>query len=133
MKIPSFHDGYFDGLWIGPNKLVHLFLRTVDDKSFTLALQGVEVLTASGVRQGNIILDLVVREAREITCSDMKELYGVGAETPQATSLLESTRRKDLQLLELNPSYGAEGLILFHSWEISERIGHSTAITEVRS
>jgi hypothetical protein len=133
MKIPNFHDGYFDGLWIGPNKLIHLFLRTVDGKSFTLALRGAEALTLSEMKEGNIILQLGFRNAQEITCSDIGELYGVDADTPQATSLLESTRGKELQLLKLDPSYGAEGLILFRSMEINERIGAPSATSEVRS
>jgi hypothetical protein len=43
MNIPNFHDGYFDGLPVGPNKLAHLFLRTQDGRAFTLALQEVEI------------------------------------------------------------------------------------------
>ena len=120
MNIPNFHDGYFDGLWIGPNKLIHFFLRTVDGKSFTLALQGVEALTLSEVKEGNIILDLVLRSAREMTSSDVENLYGVDANTEQTAKLLKSTREKELQIMELNPSYGAQGLLLFKTYAIKE-------------
>ena len=61
MKIPSFHDGYFEGLWIAPNKLVKFFLRTADEQSFVLTLEGVQALTFTNIKQGNIILDLVFR------------------------------------------------------------------------
>lgn len=120
MNMPNFHDGYFDGLWLGSDKSVRIFLRTCDQHSYTLTLQGVQALTVSGVRAGNIILDLVFRSAQEITPSDTRDLYDVDSSTEQATKLLKSTREKELQILELNPSYGAQGLVLFETWEINE-------------
>jgi len=85
MNIPNSHDGHFDGFRIGPNKKLHCFLRTLDGESFTLALQGVDALTLSEIKQGNIIFDLVFRspgicirgnymvtscEARPIECGE---------------------------------------------------------------
>jgi hypothetical protein len=120
-KIPSFHDGYFDGVWIGPNKLVKFFLRTVNEQSFVLMLEGVQSLVLTDIRQGNIILDLVIRNSAEITPSDIKELHGVGPDKPQAASLLKTAMEQDLQVLEINPSYGANGLVLFQNWNPSQR------------
>jgi hypothetical protein len=117
MNIPNFHDGHFDGLRIGPGKLVHIFLRTRDEKSFILALQGVEALTLSGIKQGNIIYDLVFRGAHQLTCSDMEELYGLNASSPQAADLLKAKCEQGLRLLEINASYGAQGSVLFHDFE----------------
>jgi hypothetical protein len=57
MNVPNFHDGHFDGLRIGPSKVVSLFLKTQDGKSFSLVLQEVDALTLSEVKQGNIIFD----------------------------------------------------------------------------
>jgi hypothetical protein len=65
MRIPNFHDGYFNGIWTGPDKRVQLFLRTVDGQSFVLSLEGVEALAFSDIKQGNIILDLVFRNERK--------------------------------------------------------------------
>ena len=120
MNVPNFHDGHFDGLRIGPSKLVSLFLRTQDEKSFTLLLQEVEALTLCEVKQGNIILDLVFRSSVELTCSDMAELYSVDVDAPQATELLRANREQGLQLLEINASYGARGLVLFRAFEIRQ-------------
>ncbi|SRR6266478_1249958 len=120
MQVPNFHDGYFDGFWLGPNKSVHLFLRTFSEISYTLVLQNVQALTLSGAKAGNIILDLVFRSAQETTSSDIVELYEVDTETAQTENLLNSARERNLQILELNPSYGAQGLILFGTWEIKE-------------
>ncbi len=120
MNIPNFHDGYFDGLWLSSDRLVRIFLRTCDQKSYTLTLQGVQALTVSGIRAGNIILDLVFRRAREITSSDVQDLYDVDSGTEQAAKLLKSAQETQLQVLELNPSYGAQGLLLFETCDIHE-------------
>lgn len=101
MKIPNFHDGHFDGLRLGLSKEVHLFLRTVEDKPYTLVLQGVRAVTLSGVKGGNIILDLVFRSANEMTLSDAAELYGVDADSDQAANLLKSLTGKDRQIWSL--------------------------------
>ena len=120
-KIPNFHDGYFDGIWIGPNKLVNCFLRTVKEQAFVLILEGVQALILTDLKQGNIILDLVFRSTTEITHSDIEELYGVGPGTSQVTTLLKTATERGLQVLEINPSYGAQGLVLFQNWNLSQR------------
>jgi len=127
MNIPDFHDGHFDGLWLGRDKIIRLFLRSNDQRAYTLSLQGVQALSLSGVKEGNIILDLVLRNAREATSSDVEELYELDADSDQSTKLLNSMRKKKLQILELNPSYGAQGLFLFESFEISEHTDRMTA------
>ncbi len=120
--LPNFHDGYFDGLWIGPSKLVQFFLRTVDNLAFVLILNDIERLVLNDIREGNIILDLVIRSAGELTLSDMKELYGVAQSTSVAQNLLKTAKEKGQQVLEINPSYGAQGLVLFQDWNLSQRV-----------
>ena len=118
MNFPNFHDGHFDGFQIGPNKKLHLFLRTHDGESFTLVLQGVDALTLSEIKQGNIIYDIVFRSGEQVTSSDIEELFDVKVDAPQASTLLKIKRDMGLQLLELNASYGAHGLVLFQAIEI---------------
>jgi hypothetical protein len=120
MNIPNFHDGHFDGLRIGPNKLVNLFLKTQDGQSFILVLQDVDAMTISEIKQGNIIFDLVFRSGEELTRSDMAELYDVDVGAPQATDLLRAKREEGFQLLEINASYGAQGSVLFRTFEIRQ-------------
>jgi hypothetical protein len=120
MNFPNSHDGHFDGLRIGPNKLVNLFLRTQDDKSFILVVREVDALRLSEIKQGNIILDLVFRSTGDLTRSDMAELYSVDVDAPQATDLLRAKREQGFQLLEINASYGAQGLVLFQTFEIQK-------------
>src|SRR5262245_29088942 len=120
MDVPNFHDGRFDGFWIATDEVVHLFLRTQAGKRFTLILHGVERLNLSEIKEGNIIFDLVFRTTGQLTTSDMDELYGVKAYSPEATSLLQKTQQKGLQALEINPAYGALALFLFRTFEIRE-------------
>lgn len=121
MDVPSFHDGYFEGLRLGPDKLVHLFLRTVHGESYTLTLRGVERLALTEVRQGNILFDLVFRGPEEITLSDIQDLYLYGnrGDTSQATNLLQRTHTQGFRVLEINATYGAQGLVLFQDCEIA--------------
>jgi hypothetical protein len=88
----------------------------------------VRAVTLSGVKGGNIILDLVFRSANEMTLSDAAELYGVDADSDQAANLLKSLTGKDRQILELNPSYGAQGLFLFQTFEINKTASNVDSI-----
>jgi hypothetical protein len=118
MTTQNFHDGHFDGIRLESDKTVHIFLRAANKEPYILILKGVQAMTLSGVKNGNIILDLVFRSAREATSSDIQQLYDLGGNTEQATKLLQATQEKGLQILELNPSYGAEGIFLFDRFEI---------------
>jgi hypothetical protein len=122
MQISNFHDRYFDGIWIGPNKVVHLFLRNpARRQSFILRLAGVERLTLTDIKEGNIILELVVRGAEKVTQLDIAELYGVDADSPQCAALLKGATDRGLPVLELDASYGAQGLALFQTCDIVQR------------
>ena len=67
-----------------------------------------------------IILDLVFRSTAELTRSDMAELYGVDVDAPQATDLLMAKREQGFQLLEINASYGAQGSVLYRTFELRQ-------------
>lgn len=120
MNIPNFHDGHFDGQQIGPSKLVNIFPRTQDGKIVHLDSAGSECADAFRIKQGNIIFDLVFRGTSELTRSDMAELYSVDVDAPQATNLLMAKREQGYQLFEINASYGAQGLVLFQTFEMRQ-------------
>jgi hypothetical protein len=120
MILPDFHDGDFDGLRLGLNGTVYLFLRTSDQRRYTVCLRGVQALTLSDVKAGNIILDLVLRRASELTSSDVAELYHLDENSERVAKILHSTREKELCILELNATYGAQGLFLFQNYEVGE-------------
>ena len=121
MLLPSFHDGYFDGLWLGLNKRAHLFLRTVNGESFVMVLEGVKALALNEVKEGNIIFDFAFRSTEKIVHADMEELYAVGSDPLPLVKALQAANAEGLQILELNSSYGAHGLVLFHTWSLSQR------------
>jgi hypothetical protein len=127
MNSPNFHDGYFDGFRLESDKTIYLFLRASNRQHYTLTLTGLQALTVSGVRPGNIILDLTFRSSREATRSDIHELYDVDEDSEQATKLLTAAQEKKIQILELNPSYGAQGLFLFENFEFKETVDTTVA------
>jgi hypothetical protein len=120
--IPDFHDGYFDGLWISGQKKVHMFLRTVDKKPFTLVLHAVKLLKASNVRQGNIILELALVDTQQITAAHIADLYEFARGRPEESieKFLSSARNERLNVLEMSSSYGAECIALFHRGELRD-------------
>ncbi len=120
MTIQNFHDGRFDGFWIAADEVVHLFLRTQGGERFTLILRGVGRLSLAEIKEGNIIFDLIFRDADQLTPSDMEELYDVDAGSSQAVSLLKKARERGLRAWQINPSYGASALFLFQTSELRE-------------
>ena len=98
-----------------------MFLRTADGESFFIVLQGVKAPALTDVKQGNIILDLVFRSIENIVPADMEELYGFSRDGPPLVRALETAIAERLQVLEINSSYGAHGLVLFETWRIDEQ------------
>lgn len=122
MEFPNFHDGHFDGFWLRPNKLLQIFLRTADQQSFVLELEGVRRMILNNVKEGSLILDLVFRPSEELTDLEIESLFDMETGLPKTAILLTTAREEHLQILEINPSYGAEGLILFHTWKITSKL-----------
>ena len=77
-----------------------------------------DALTLTEIKYGSIVFDLVLRNGLQLTPVDIEELFDVKPDTPQATDVLKVKSVAGLQLLEINSSYGAHGLVLFQSMEI---------------
>ena len=58
---------------IGPDRKLRLFLRTHHGSPFTLAFHGVDALTLTEIKYGNIVFDLVLRNSLQLTTSDIDE------------------------------------------------------------
>ena len=116
-ELPKFHDGHLDGLRILDDHTIELFLRDVGRKPFTLKLSGVTRMGIWEVREGNILLDLVVRGAAEATSEDLT-LLGLGNTEGADMGYLAQLRESNLKMLEINASYGARGLVVFETYEL---------------
>ncbi len=126
MNIPDLHDGYFDGLWVCDNKRACLFVRAIDGKRWTICLSGVEALNIQNVRAGNIIFDIVAVPTATLTDAHLQEAYGLAKhETESARKLLAQAQEQSLAALELNSSYGAQGIVLYRDGKVV--LGHSIA------
>jgi len=114
--LPDLHDGFFDGLWISADKRVRFFVRTVTGERSTIILTGVEALNVRSLRAGNIILDLVLIAPDNLTVENMEQAYDLkSGDIEMARQLLGKAKEQGLSALEINPSYGAEGTVIFRS------------------
>lgn len=115
----QFHDGWLDGLLI-EDKTVRLFLSTEEKLPFTFLANGVLALSGSGFKAGNIIFDVISRQADELTHGEIVSVYGIEGVTAvdEAQKLLDRARDRNLIILEISPSYGASCMILAESIEL---------------
>lgn len=115
-SLPNLHDGFFDGLWLSPDKGARLFVRTVRGERSTIVLTEVEALNISDLRGGNVILDVAVIAPEKLTVADIEQLYDLKHDQIETSRrLLSNAQLQGLSALEINPSYGAEGKVLFRS------------------
>jgi hypothetical protein len=123
----EFHDGYLEGLHIDKDeKFVRVYLSSLDGKRTTVSVTGVLMLRAGGFREGNIILDVVIRAADEITLSDITALYELDPDKKSQVwqdKLMEKIKEKQLQILEVNPSYGGSCIVLAQGIEFIANSG----------
>ena len=115
----QFHDGFLDGLLI-QGSTVHVVLSTDEREEFVLEVDGVKSLKVDGFKEGNIIYDVLVREGEELTYRDIMDFYEFKDEAKALTKLQEA-RQERLLVVEINPSYGASGVILAGSAELISR------------
>lgn len=124
MKIYSeFHDGGFKGFLIEGDS-VSVFLSTERDEGFVIVAQEVAAMAADGFKAGNVVFEVLVKTSDEITQHDVSETYGPLSEATadaQARELLAKSRLRALQLLEINPSYGGQCLLLARSIDVVPR------------
>src|ERR1700722_10165575 len=84
--LPNLHDGFFDGVWLSPDKQTRFFVRTVAGERSTIILTGVEALNICGLRAGNIIVDLVFITSDKLTVKDIEQAYGLKGGKPRRRS-----------------------------------------------
>lgn len=125
MTFPNFHDGFLDGFLIRQRRSIDLYLRTPEGKCYTLACHGVESLNISGVREGNIILDVTFLRADQLTHSDVDRLQDLSPVDPVAQRIrfLQVARERALQAVVVTASYGAECWLLCEGWTLNGRHG----------
>jgi len=119
-NIPNLHDGYFDGLWLSGNKEntgACLFVRAADGERYTLTLTGVVRLNIQDIRQGNIILDVLLIPPDILTVERVGQAYDLEGEHDEAMAhrMFEKAQQERLCALEMSTSYGAYGTILFRA------------------
>jgi hypothetical protein len=111
----EFHDGFLDGVLITPERGLDVYLRTRPGKRARVFLSGVVAASLTEFREGNIILEVLVREGAEITLQDVARIYGLAPEHEVERweeDLVGRASDSRLVLLEVNPSFGASCMVL---------------------
>ena len=105
-------------MWLSSDKDARFFVRTQAGDRFTIILSGVEALNFSGIRAGNIILDLVFIASDKLTVKQIEDAYGLeSAQVEMSHRLQEKAQEQGLSGIEISSSYGAEGTVLFHAFD----------------
>lgn len=121
-SLPNLHDGFFDGLYLSADKRARFFVRTAAGERSTIVLTDVESLNIRDLKAGNIIFDLVLIEPQNLTLKDIEQVYDLNCHAEEIQLLLRKAQESGLYGFALNPSYGAEGMVLFRA--LSTLPGH---------
>ena len=114
--LPNLHDGFFDGVWLSADKCARFFVRTAAGELSTIILTDVQALNICDLRAGNIIFDLVLIAPDKMTVKDIEQAYDLqSGDVDKAQQLLGKAQEQGLSGLEINASYGAEGITLFRA------------------
>ena len=118
-SLPDLHDGFFDGVWLTPDKGARFFVRTESGERSTIVLSGVESLKVCGIRAGNIVFDCVLIAPDRLSLKNIEDAYDLQEDQiERSRRLLTEAQNQGLSGLELNSSYGAEGTVLFRTIDI---------------
>jgi hypothetical protein len=122
-KYSEFHDGFFEGILLDDSS-AQIFLSTHQKDQFVFEASNVSRLNAEGFKEGNIIFEVLIRSAIELTLEDIEAVHGGFPEDCRsrfATKGLELALEKNLSLLVINPSYGATCLVLASTFDLCSR------------
>lgn len=84
------------------------------------------MLKVTGLKEGNIIFEVTIGTAEEITLADIAELYDLQPDRQPAAwenQLLEKARREGYHLFQISPSYGGSCLVLSQSVQFTKTDG----------
>jgi len=133
-ELSVFHDGYLDGFLISESSVL-FFLSTMEKQAYVLIAKGVERMKADGFRQGNIIFDVLARRADQLSIGDVRSLYDtldgeVGER--QTRTIWERLTQEGRVMLEINPSYGCECLLIAQTLTVHLRAEASVFLSDWR-
>lgn len=118
---PRLHDGWVAGLMVGDGE-ARVLLEDPEKRHYSLHLKALEKLVASDFREGNIILDVVVRPCRPDDGNMLARLSGLGSADRDAGFVAEFVERavaEEALVVEVNPSYGCSLLALCKQVEMT--------------
>jgi len=114
----QFHDGAFNGILVD-GTTVSLFISTDCNERFVVVALGADKLFATDVELGNIIFHVATKTQEEITLDDIVWInQSSSPDEGSAIISLESARKANLSLLEIDATVGATCMVLCQTVEI---------------
>ena len=126
----DFHDGTVHGFWLRGSSF-HLLLSTEDGAEYALLVHELVAVSSAGFSTQNIIFDVQIKEARDLTEEDMREVYAISempGDESRLPGLLEKAQARESILVVVDPSCGANCLALGHSVELLTRDAWTTRL-----
>jgi hypothetical protein len=98
-------------------------VSTDTDDQYVVELRDKVVLSARDFKAGNIIFEMLTKNAAEITLEDICRVYdfSIEKERLQAEKLLQEAHEQKLSFVEINPSYGAGCVAMATSMKLVKR------------
>lgn len=128
--IPNCHDARLVGVVALKNRQCMLLVLMEEGTLYQIVLLGVERLRVDDFREGNIILDLTVESGPLVSKKEVLfalSLNGDATKSEFVESVLNRIRKRELFLVQINPSYGCVLACICEKWLINELTDQSTA------
>jgi len=109
---PNLHDGFVHGIMLQKDDSVRIHMSNESqDEYVTMNCLGLDTLFVTNFREGNILFDIRIRKAKDISKSELKkiivEMYGHGD-----FRLCRRLRSSALKVVEICPSYGCTVIVV---------------------
>jgi len=97
----------------------------VNGEGFCVSFAGKLLLLCDGLRQGNIILEIVVESGELEDYALLNKLYRISDDTEDAPgrkyldTMKSMIKAKEMKMVRINPSYGCEIVMVCNSISVS--------------
>jgi hypothetical protein len=121
---PQFHDSEISKI-IFLDDEVKIYFKLVNGESLCASFAGKLLLLCDGLREGNIISEIVIESGELEDYTFLNKLYWISdgsedePERKYLDSMISMIKAKEMKVVRINPSYGCEIIMVCHSISVS--------------
>lgn len=119
-RLSRFHDANLVGVTYSEGHEIQLDFVASDSERLRLILRGVVYFFCSGMLEGNIVSSIDVIETNDVAADDLKFFVAKEGRGQAVENLARAIRDKNLRMVLISPSYGAEVGCVCSSVELSK-------------